>query len=77
MPITITLNVYNLNAPIKSQTDRMNLKRKKKDHVYTTYKRLTSDIMTHTNKVEEWKKILLSNKRKGGKKLTIYQKKWI
>jgi len=46
---TYNLNVDGLNSPIKRH--RWAERIKNKNHVYPTYKRLTSDVKTHT----DWK----------------------
>lgn len=43
----ITLNVTGLNSPIKGQSSSMH--KRTKTHLYAAYKRLTSDIRTHTD----------------------------
>ena len=43
----ITLNVNGLNAPMKD-TEWLN-EYKNKTHIYAAYKRLTSDLKTHTD----------------------------
>ena len=40
--------------------DRLN-RYKKKTHIYALYKRPTSDLGTHTDKVRGWKKIFHAN----------------
>ena len=44
----ITLNVNGLNAPIKRQSDWMDTKTSPVYTIYATYKRLTSNLKTHT-----------------------------
>ena len=44
----ITLNVDRLNTPTKKDIDWMN-RYKSKTHTYAVYKRLTSDLGTHSD----------------------------
>ena len=70
----ITLNVNELNAPTKD-TDWLN-GYKNKTYIYAVYKRPTSDLVTHTDKVRGWKKVLHANEnqKKAGVAILISDK---
>ena len=55
----ITLNVNGLNAPIKRH--RLAEWMQNKTRIYAVYKKLTSDLKTHTLKVRGWKKVFHGN----------------
>lgn len=54
-----TLNVNRLTAPIKTHSVADQIK-KKKNHLYTAYKRFTLGVKTQT-KTERWKKVFHEN----------------
>ena len=45
----ITLNVNGFNAPITKTNQKLLNGYKNKTHIYAVYKRLTSDLGTHTD----------------------------
>ena len=71
---TITLNVNGLNAPPKD-IDWLN-GYKNKTHIYAVYKKPTSDLGTHTDKVRGWEKIFHANgnQRRAGVSILISEK---
>ena len=70
----ITLNVNGSNAPTKRH--RLLNGYKNKTHIYTVYKKVTSDLDTYRLKVRRWKNILHANgkQKKAGVAILISDK---